>query len=528
MLQRHDDLLTGHLTSCRRSNEVRRDPRSKGVRPSSTPESEPAEGDVHLEGDSAGEEDNEARTDGLAITFVGERSSAYFGESSNIHLLRWLLSAMAVIWNIKRPEQPAGATSHVFTHDQLVYVPGEYSPMATETSQSSDSSMTALPPAAKIEDLMRVYFHTMGLLFPFLHEPTFRDTYDRFKRSEFRTVRRTWLGVLNMIMAMATNIGRGGGLSAKQRLETSLVFYRRAVALCNPPSIRTVSLDIVHYLLLQVLYLQGTPRSIQAWSIHGLLVRTATSLGLHSDQAGQHLPPIEREVRRRTWHTIYCLDQVLSATFGRPCAILESQLTVPLPSPWTGSNDGNRIPREDNDMMQYTTEYLAATSRLYQIMGQSLAQQYNGNFGEQYHDYDDLAVIQTVGEMRQKLRQWIIDLPSFLHILQPDMSTVLLNSSLLHRLRTTMTLSYHNLNILVHRPLIGVTLRYLSQRNTSLDTQPSHTVQLAMAEAEQCVDSAESIIDIISTILSANATDGNNLGVWFFTLYYGECALSNT
>ena len=383
--------------------------------------------------------------------------------------------------------------------------------------------MSVLPPPAEIEALLRVYFHSMGLFFPFLHEPTFWDTYRQFKDGGFRKVQRTWLGLLNMIMAMAINIDRSGGIPANERMEKSLNFYARGVALCSAPSVRTVSLDIVHYLLLQVLYLQGTPRSIQAWTIHGLLVRAATALGLHCDYAGKHLSATEQEVRRRTWHTIYCVDKVMSATFGRPSAISDDQYVVPLPEVWPAASNGvaTRRQRDDEDMMQHTADFFAFSAQLYQIMGQSLLLQYDGNIGSQQPGVDELATIQTAGTLRQKLRHWATTLPENLSLLQPD-SPAILENSLLNKLRTTLTIRYHNVNILIHRPLLGATLRYMSHNESSLDTRLPYATQLAMAEADECVASAEKTIDIVATILADASTDSNNLGVWFFTLYYGE------
>lgn len=57
----------------------------------------------------------------------------------------------------------------------------------------------------------------------------------------------------------------------------------------------------VQYLLLMGQYLQGTQKSIEAWVIHGLAVKAAYQLGLHSSEASKHLPKLEREVRKRTW-----------------------------------------------------------------------------------------------------------------------------------------------------------------------------------------------------------------------------------
>jgi hypothetical protein len=43
-----------------------------------------------------------------------------------------------------------------------------------------------------------------------------------------------------------------------------------------------------------------------------------------------------------------------------------------------------------------------------------------------------------------------------------------------------------------------------------------------MAEAEECVQSAETTINIAHAVISADSTSKNNLGAWYFTLYYGK------
>ena len=56
-------------------------------------------------------------------------------------------------------------------------------------------------------------------------------------------------------------------------------------------------------------YLQGTQRSVQAWTTIGLAVRTAFQLGLHSIEASYGVPALEREVRIRTFYGCVILDR---------------------------------------------------------------------------------------------------------------------------------------------------------------------------------------------------------------------------
>lgn len=148
-------------------------------------------------------------------------------------------------------------------------------------------------------------------------------TYNEFKASSFTRIRQAWLGLLNIVMAMGSALGTAE--DAVVRGERANRFYTRAVALAAKPSVRGPSLDIVQYLLLASQYLQGTPRSSQTWTLHGLAVKGAFAIGLHSNQASQRFTALENEIRKRTWFGCILLDRVLSMTFGRPpCKLLDN------------------------------------------------------------------------------------------------------------------------------------------------------------------------------------------------------------
>lgn len=71
---------------------------------------------------------------------------------------------------------------------------------------------------------------------------------------------------------------------------------------------------VVQLLLLMSQYLQGSERSIETWNLHGLAVKAAYQLGLHSSDALQQYPPREREFRKRTWYGCVMLDRKVLPT----------------------------------------------------------------------------------------------------------------------------------------------------------------------------------------------------------------------
>lgn len=510
-LRRHDDLLIGHLSGCEPAmGELPRRLRS-GQDGDGEEEGTNDEEDEEEETDEDGVGDA-TKTDGLAITFVEEQAAVYFGESSNIRFVRYLLGAMSSLWGIKKPKGPSSIANKSIRKRHLDDAANQPSPRAVSSASAQ------LPPPDELEELLHLFLNTTGLLFPIFHEPTFWGYYKEFKESGYKKIGRAWLGMLNMMMAMATNVGSGKSVGSKERFEQSLVFYHRATALCSSYALRTVSIESVQYLLLQTFYLQGTPRAVQAWNIHGLCVRNALALGLHCDQANSGLDPIAKETYKRTWQAIYCADKVMSVTFGRPGAVPDYYMTSASIEHWPPS----RFPTTDQqtETMRLKSELLRVSMQLYKVMGDSITRQYNSNLGLS-SDLDGVSTIQAATDLRKQLRQWAASLPAEFGLLNSD-SPELAQPSMINRIRTILTMRYHNLNIIIHRPLLCLTLQYLSKHDPAANKDLPYTAQLAMAEAFECVASADTTINIIATGLESSTENETNLGVWFFTLYYGE------
>jgi hypothetical protein len=93
-------------------------------------------------------------------------------------------------------------------------------------------------------------------------------------------------------------------------------------------------------------YLQGARKPAQAWATHGLAVKAAFSMGLHSTDRYESLSDHESEAQKRAWWGCVYLDRygprwrlflayggnrMLSMTFGRPNMIPEDHIRVDLP-----------------------------------------------------------------------------------------------------------------------------------------------------------------------------------------------------
>lgn len=104
-----------------------------------------------------------------------------------------------------------------------------------------------LPPRVDMEARIAEFFDDTGLLYPYVHEPTFRDEYRAMKASGFTRTRRTWLALLNVIFAMSVSSRPSRSVSVQKRDSDAAVYYTRAVMLCGEDMYRQTSLEMGQY-----------------------------------------------------------------------------------------------------------------------------------------------------------------------------------------------------------------------------------------------------------------------------------------
>lgn len=105
-----------------------------------------------------------------------------------------------------------------------------------------------LPPEDEMDALVARFFVDTGALFPFVHAPSFMETYTRVVKNTAahhqRRFRRSWLGLLNAILAMATVTSTAwSSVSATERAARAEIFYMRARVLCLDQMLHTASLE---------------------------------------------------------------------------------------------------------------------------------------------------------------------------------------------------------------------------------------------------------------------------------------------
>lgn len=87
------------------------------------------------------------------------------------------------------------------------------------------------------------------------------------------------------------------------------------------------------------------------------------------------------------------------------------------------------------------------------------------------------------------------------------------------KFRVVFTLRYHNLRILTHRPLLHRYLEILSSPAEDMQ-QMSALSQVGVNSLRICIQSAGSIVQLMSHLTSSAKDDRVLLGAWWFSLYY--------
>ena len=288
---------------------------------------------------------DEDTVDGMgAITFADEQTSGFFGNltlfmvslnqlsisvgpSSNTAFFRHIVNAMGTVMSAEVQNLPHIASWNASA--RTISRPASPSQHSIEPLSAIGTDECVLPPESEVFRLIDLYFSNTGMLFPYLHKESIVETYHEMKSSQFRNVRRSWLCILNVIMAFATCVSENLLESIVIRTTAAEVFFRRALALSRDITYVPANLErckyfkdfdcdlliynfdwiVVQALLLITQYLQGTQRSAQTWSLHGITVQAALQIGVQSKELSSIFSPVEQEMRNRCWHMCVTLDR---------------------------------------------------------------------------------------------------------------------------------------------------------------------------------------------------------------------------
>ncbi|OAP60198.1 hypothetical protein AYL99_05200 [Fonsecaea erecta] len=455
----------------------------------------------------------EDTVDGMGvITFADESDSGHFGVSSNSaffgHITRLLeltmttsaqrdTPAQALTANLSRPASPPAPPRRRVEKPPNPYV---------------------LPAREDILRMVETYFSVTGMFFPFIHKRSVINMVEELDITNFRGVRKSWLCLLNAIMAIGISLGDGQGVSRKYREMESDVYFQRALILSPWTLTNTTNLETVQALVVMTIYLQGASRSSQTWKLHGLLVQAAYQLGIHANVKSPKMSPFEQEIRTRTWYICFVLDRMMSVAYGRPPLIHNRYIQGNLPldidlddTPDHEGSDALSIPTRTDSS---SCSLFLATIKLYCIQGDVIEELYNQNLAP-VADMPPNQLFSPIMKFDQCLSEWQRELNPAMSLVPVDKLSATHHEEQWKytRPQTVLTIRYLSVRVLLYRRVVETLLDTVAMGGTA----PSeYSLPITQALVQACIDAATAIIQIIRALGARN----DMLPAWWFTVYH--------
>lgn len=277
---------------------------------------EPIPSNVTAMGAMLAAEDGE-RIDPPREEFYGSSSAASF-----MRLARQFMSSQSHLEVFGQGESHATASHNQQTpssnsHQSQLHELCKPSPRFTYEDYS-------LPPRPLADHLMQCYWDRAYCLYPFFHRPSFEKAYENLWKSNKDP--KTPLPESNIGLGSAGDSGprsivfycalntffamgcQFSDIPPSEREAVSYSFFLRAKTFVGLDMLDIGNISVVQVLLNLAVLLQGTPYPARCWNSIGVACRVAQGLGLQETIEQGSVTPLEREIRRRTWHGCVMMD----------------------------------------------------------------------------------------------------------------------------------------------------------------------------------------------------------------------------
>ena len=120
-------------------------------------------------------------------------------------------------------------------------------------------------------------------------------------------------------------------------------------AMQHVASVREASpIDNLQALVLLILYHLRSESRNGLWHLTGLAMRTVTDIGLHREASTRKSPPLQTQLQRRLFWSVYALESILAGALGRPISLSDCDIDQPLP---LSINDSDHMQGVDINIM---------------------------------------------------------------------------------------------------------------------------------------------------------------------------------
>ncbi|CUS13584.1 unnamed protein product, partial [Tuber aestivum] len=455
--------------------------------------------------------------DGMGALNLGdEEDYGYFGPSSNIafigHVTRALATSVSVTTTLAKEFRRTDSTLESSSR----FISPHNSPAPSTGGEldirAGNVNIYVLPPQKRVLHYVTLYFQNTNILFPYLHQPSFLETYEEALRDGFSKVRRTWLALLNLVMAMGSRASTETGISAEEKYTTAEVFYQRGFGLCDGHFLRLASLDSGE-----------ASETVSGWSTE-LMANSA----LAADD--EPLSPEHAEAKSvldyARWPEWQDFNSTPPLTGPRNLmhdfwpAFFNSNLDLPLDvEDDVFKTSMSPVPVQPSTPTSDTSSFdLALANRklrkLYTLLGMIIDTLYGGNLGGRDQVEPTFADVARVAEIEEKLSTWRQQLPAALSIVSSsDIPNGGGPPSKFWRQSIILSLRYYNTRALLHRQFVVKGLSEIWGGGPSTNKfEGDFFWNFGWASIKVCAESAIETVEIIhkvkyrSDLLAFNAS----------------------
>ncbi|PSR71220.1 hypothetical protein PHLCEN_2v12874 [Hermanssonia centrifuga] len=202
-------------------------------------------------------------------------------------------------------------------------------PWMLEAANHRDAQYS-FPEAGLMTELVRIYFTTMNIYIPLLHEPTFLQNIEKGLHLTNQAFGATLLLVCALgsrqsddprVLLEGTDTWHSAGWSWFRQVLT-----KRNAFILAPPQIYDLQIAC-----LAAMYMSSSSAPSSAWTLVGTGLRMAQDMGAHRRKMYNGPPTVEGELRKRAFWVLIAMDRMMCSMLGRPCSIQDEDFDVDLP-----------------------------------------------------------------------------------------------------------------------------------------------------------------------------------------------------
>ena len=336
------------------------------------------------------------------LSLEGASERRYVGESSGIYFGK-IMQALLPATDYKYQHGPPHSRLSLRVERRQTL---RDSPATNHSAAKTDPA--PIPPFELANKLQETFFMHRWPALPFLHKPTFLERH--FMPVMYLQEKASHLSLFLTYMVFAL-----GALDLRRQKESLMMshldYFHTAATLYLDGLVETDDIETVQGFLLLSVFAVNEPRSMNAWMVSGLAVRSSIDLGLHRKVESPAYNLLQLEMRKRVFWAAYAMDRNISIALGRPLCIQDSDINVELPLPLSDQDLLSDYPLSSSSS---SASLIDMSTFIHIIKLRQLGSEIQGIFyPPNTSKCDSLPLNEDRDRIRGKLEEWMSSAPRY-------------------------------------------------------------------------------------------------------------------